>query len=449
MKLEGRIALGLDEFMLRLGHLKMLLGVLQKTHGNRARIARRLAETLTELVEVRGEDTQNLGAYLTRKKLCAVVHPDGSVTAPHPKARYSHLRVTLDALGRVTGIEGPRDGPLRVWFQDFSLADPRTASKVGAVTADTREISNKSGVSHLVDWASVLEIANKRLGLTATGRALATICGRQEAETEGSTASNPYVIGYESLALSWIMFMADGDVLARLISRLSKITSLGKADAIELVSELCNEMDAEARRGGSSASVTAVRAVRDFQRDLGIHSASRRAGPPSSTAWHRISSRLESLTDLGFLQKTDPSGARRDHDYYYRPTEALIRASASLGEAGSPSDWADNQLSEILAPASSERPSARSCGPELLEAVRLCLGPTGIHIDSFALVAATLALMHGKLLSPAEARERLRDLALGHPDIARLSRGYAGSRAEFASISVAKLDQVGASGFYR
>ncbi len=448
MKLEGRIALGLDEFMLRLGHLKVLTSILKRTYGNRARISRHLAEGLTQQVLVPEDELQDFGEYLAKKKLGVVVDENGKETPPHSKARYSHLRVSLDAKGGVAAVSQGQ-GPLKAWFQDVAIASRHTRSKVGAVTADTREISNKSGVSHLVDWALIAGIANRRLGLTAVGRALDIVCDRVASQPTGFVGANPYVIGPERIALAWMLFMADGDVLARLLIRLAALESLGKAEAMELIVEVYNDLRDQANRGDASVTVNSARAVRDFQKDLGLSSSIARRGKLTSTVWHRISSRLESLTDLGLLEKTDSAGTSRQFDYYYRPTDSLRKAAASLRDASSPTAWVNTQLAEALTSVgqgAAERAS-RDVGRELLMALKLSQGPTGVHIDSFTIVAASLASMNGASLAFAEARERLTGAALKHPEVIRLSRGYTGSGAEFASISLDRLEQLGPSVF--
>ena len=45
---EGRVLLGLDEFMLRLGHLKVLCGVAAQAGGSRSRVRRETVRTLTK-----------------------------------------------------------------------------------------------------------------------------------------------------------------------------------------------------------------------------------------------------------------------------------------------------------------------------------------------------------------------------------------------------------------
>lgn len=449
MRLEGRIALGLDEFMLRLGHLKVLTSILKKTYGNRARIARHLAETLTLPVPVGEDELRDFGEYLVKKRLCVVVDAGGTETPPHSKARYSHLRVTLDASNAVVSV-AQGQGPLKAWFQDLAIASRNTRSKVGAVTADTREITNKTGVSHLVDWALIAGIANRRLGLTAAGRALSIVCDQVAVKSTSSQGHNPYVIGPERLALAWLLFMTDGDVLTRLMIRLAALDGLGKTEAMELAVEIYKDLREEANRSGASVTVTSARAVRDFQKDLGLPSrASSRTEKLSSTVWHRVSSRLESLTDLGLLEKSDSAGTPRQFDYYYKPTDSLRNAVDHLQGAASPTEWVDVHLAEVLvfpAPMAADRASG-PVGRDVLDALRLCQGPTGVHIDSFAVVAASLALMNGNSVSLGESRERLIKAALKYPELIRLSRGYTGSRAEFASIALGKLEELGETAF--
>lgn len=446
MKLEGRIALGLDEFMLRLGHLKVLAPILAKTSGNRSRVARQLGEVLTAGVIIDAGSLREVGEYLARKKLCVVIRPDGSQVAPHPKARYSHLTAILGPDNYPLKIDS-RQGVATVWFQDHAIASGETRSKVGAVTADTTESSNKSGVSHLVDWAVIIGLANRRLGLTSIGRALSAVDRRLYVGGTGPMG-NPYIIGWERIAFAWLQFMADGDVLVRLIDHLSRVDSLTKSDAMELAVAIANEMRDEIGKG-SGGSVAAVRGAREFQRDLGISPGSRRrATKILSTAWHRMASRLESLTDIGLLEKLEPNGIPRQFDYYYRPTPALCAAAQSIGTSSTLVDWVETHLVSVLLATTSVSPSKdTSVKQELIEALGTCLGPTGIHIDSFAVVAATLAATGGKVLSLGEARRRLTNAAIERPEHVRLSRGYSGSRAEFASVIGGRPEDVGESLF--
>jgi hypothetical protein len=292
----------------------------------------------------------------------------------------------------------------------------------------------------LVDWGVVSGLANKRLGLTAMGRALSIVL-QELAARDRTSARNPYVIGHERIVFAFLLFMADGDVLTRLIMKMSKVESLTKTEAMALAVELYREMRAESVTRQSSATVVAMRAVRDFEKDLGLSArTSRPVRKLPSTIWHRMSSRLESLTDIGLVEKIDSKGMSREFEYYYRPTEALRVASQTLRTAIAPSEWVSNHLVETLCPASVTTESI-SLSAILVRALKLCTGPTGVHIDSFVIVAATLAAVDGLAISLASIRERLINAALRHPESLRLSRGFSGSRAEFASVILNKADE--------
>lgn len=434
MKLVGSVALGLDEFMLRLGHLKVLLPFVIKTSGNRARMSRCLAEALVAPTRIESLSRQAVAEYLFEKRLCTAVRADGS-SETRGKPRYPRLYVRLGESSRPDDVISEDTGPPTVWFQDFCLADPRCPSRVGAVTTDTREITNKSGVSHIVDWAAILGIANKRLNVTVPGRAFAALCSKV------SSGNNPYVLGPERLALAWFLFAVDGDVMTQLIMRFPNVGSVKKSDAIALATELAMEMRGRANSPGTSSH--AARGVRDMLEDFGLLHARRAAS--GRTVWHRISSRLESLVDLGFLEKVDARGAARPFDYLYRATPALLEARDGLTKVDSPIEWVESELPNVLTA------NARNddVSTELLDAVSLSMAPTGLHIDSFALVASGLAAHHGKKLSMAAARQQLVQLAMDQPDLVRLSRGYSGTRAEFASLDVPKLNKQGAGAFKR
>lgn len=428
MQPEGRVVLGLDEFMLRLGHLKILLTILAGTSGNRARITRRLAEELTRPVQVTKADAAHVADYLLKKGLCSVLDVSGNARHPRSGARYSQLAVQLDANNHPVEIKSPSSAP-EIWFQDWAISDPRTASKVGAVTVDTREITNKSGVSHLVDWAVVIGAANSRLGLTALGRTAARLTTLLRGD------ENPYVLGAERLAFAALLFTADGDVLLPLIIRTAGLRELTKATAVETM--LATASDLAAGRSDERSSNRATRAIQDLRKDLGETSSRRNRAAsrrPSSSVWHRVSSRLEALTDLGLMTKTDPSGKDRQYEYYYRATPALTAIAASAKSAASASDWTQKHLAQAFAPEGATI-GDEGCEAEFHAAATLVQGPTGIHIDSLAVAASTLALAQGKHLPLDQVRRRLTNLAGAKPGTIALSRGYSGSRAEFASIT--------------
>src|SRR5258708_39388176 len=118
---------------------------------------------------------------------------------------------------------GPAGETIVVWREDHLLADPGTPSKVGAVTVETRDITNKSGVSHLLDWALALEVLDHNLSPGTHGNVLHLVWKHESSKTG---ATNPYVILGQRLAFTWILFQSDGDMVKALLARFPTDRSL-------------------------------------------------------------------------------------------------------------------------------------------------------------------------------------------------------------------------------
>ena len=70
---EGSVLPGLDEFMLRLGHLKVLCSVIAAGDGTWRRINRAAGELLNSQVPVDFDTDASVAEYLYRKRLCRVM----------------------------------------------------------------------------------------------------------------------------------------------------------------------------------------------------------------------------------------------------------------------------------------------------------------------------------------------------------------------------------------
>src|SRR5262245_37819474 len=95
--LEARMISGLDAFMLRLGHLKVLCRSACDVGGIWHRINRDASERLTTLVEYPHEWEPELANYLNRKRLC-VVESNGEEEREDSskKLRYPTIVVEVD-----------------------------------------------------------------------------------------------------------------------------------------------------------------------------------------------------------------------------------------------------------------------------------------------------------------------------------------------------------------
>lgn len=444
---EGRAIAGLDEFMLRLGHLSVISHLVARHGGSRERLARSLVKYLTKSMPVAVSARSQLAVYLYAKHLSAVRDSAGSSSAARAKARYPKLTVVLDDnrvprdLEAVDAGEGPE-----VWLQDFFLSRESLPSRIGAVTIDAEAFGSKTGVSHLLDWSQLTGLVNTRWSLTAIGRAVNALSFRTTVSNEElEEGHNPYELGPERLALGWAVFNHDADVLFRLMARLNTASSVNKQAAVEIVGEVAHELLSDLRALGGHANMRVTRAVKDFCADVigGPEQRSRSGG----SAWHRVSSRLETLTDLGFLSKDGIDGSRRDFEYYYRPTPLMAVACREIEAHDNAIDWLDGALAGLLFPAASTRVSDGDLCAAMAEAWNMNAGPTGVHIDALSVTTASIACWNGMVVSVADVRRRMGDLALSRGDIFSVTRGYSGTRAELATGRSSDLQRLGSSAF--
>src|SRR5688572_24136556 len=133
---DGRIAPGLDEFMLRLGQLSTLAHVASFITRRFTRLERDFGEFICRPTFVAEEANAHVAKYLLAKNLCPtaiVATPDSS------RARSSYRYPDLELFrNNVTGhpefrVRNRGDGPVTVWWQDWCLSSPEMESCVGAV----------------------------------------------------------------------------------------------------------------------------------------------------------------------------------------------------------------------------------------------------------------------------------------------------------------------------
>jgi hypothetical protein len=437
--LEGRLLAGLDEFMLRLGHVKVLCAAATENRGSSSRIVREAAALLTRPVRVPEESMPAVTTYLLEKRLC----PMSAETAGGSRQsayRYPDLLI-------VEGSSGPRlastQGDARIWWQDLCLAHPQVRSRVGAITVTKGKSGSKTGLSHIYDWSSSLDLITSVGELTPEGRLLARLA---EPGAPQSFVGNPYVIGSERIVLAFQFLSADFDVFCRLATRIVQRNAvIRKADGTRLFAETIQQIADEADH---ARHLTSGRQFRISQHLRDLETAVRRAGVrtgelwSSSTAWHRTASRLESYVDLGLLQK-GVGGDHEKYEYVYYRTDALERCVATFASASSAEDWLESQLASCLFGAS--EPRGLLDAEELRQLVRRITAalerPTApLPITALSLGLSWLKADAGETLSVGEARRSIEELARREPELARLSRGHSGERAEFVSFGSLEVD---------
>jgi len=433
---EGRVLSGLDEFMLRGGHLIVLTRVAHDMGASWRRIHRELAKVLSGNVVVSGAENADVAEYLAEKKLCRnASSKSGSYNEDN--LRYPHLEVLRLSSGRLEVRHIAPGSEVEVTWQDRNLADRRVRSRVGAITWNAKA-GSKTGLSHVTDWAELLELVNGAGQLSPVGRLIATLTGATNLKYE---EWNPYVFGHEKIFLAYEYFRRDFDIFARFAPRLVEANRLTKARSQELfvlaLMEACK--DAEKSRTISSRQKFELhRQLRDLERSA---RRSDKKTVETSTGWHRAASRLETYTDLGLLEKAKDA-EKEKYQYIYYPTDQLKKAVETLNKSKSADSWLYQHLSEVIlqTQAAGESPSSKSVVADLSEIVRaLSLPTTLLPIYCLALGLVYLHARRGNSISLQQARDALEALPSHEPDIARLARGREGTRAEFLSVNLRKV----------
>jgi hypothetical protein len=439
IQVEGRVLAGLDEFMLRIGHLAALARVALEMGASWRRIERELADILSKLVDVDGSSNLDVARYLAEKKLCKAPRAKAA-TSQETDVRYPDLEVYRSEKGDLT-VRTMKEGAVKVSWQDRNLAHPDVRSRVGAITWSAKA-GSKTGLSHVRDWAQLLEVVNASGQLSPTGRLLVTLTGSNAVPYEHW---NPYLLGHERLFFAFEYFRRDLDIFSRFAPKLlQERPPLTKATCQGLFVAVLGETAKDAERSkliSPREKFELHKQMRDLERSA--RRADRRIGE-TSTAWHRAASRLEMLTDFGLLEKSR-ADEKEKYQYVYYPTKLLEHAVSSLRESATAEAWIYQHLAGIIFGV--EIPFEQEFGepvlPHLSQIVRaLSLPTTLLPIHSLALGLTYLRASEGHYISLQQSRSALESLPLQEPGVARLARGREGTRAEFLSVNLRKVTPV-------
>jgi hypothetical protein len=439
IRLEGRALEGLDEFMLRVGHLKVLCLVGEEFGGSRHQLERELAEALTAPTAVTGPDQPFVADYLLKKRLCREEVTTSRVEAREESAyRYPDLAIAPRPDGSIAVRDTAAPGKTpTVWFQDWCLAAEGVQSAVGAVTVEAKSGSS-TGVAHVADWAERLDLITRSGQLTAEGHLLAALTS---GSLTGVKQQNPYLILDDRILLMWLVARGDTDVFSRFVAALAgQEQVIQKRAGAELFLRVMRGLVEEAEQCTDLSTRQAFHLSNQLRE---LERAARRAPqnrPIASTVWHRASSRLETYVDLGLLQKGSKSSNEK-YEYVYARTPLIEQICASLNEATTIGEWCELRMVESLLGAQTRqeplsREEFRAVLPTVVSAVK---SPAALPLDVMAVGLATRLASDGSAVSIDLARRSLEVLAREHSDIARLSRGSAGQRAEYINIELRRL----------
>lgn len=435
IQLEGRTTADVDEFMLRLGHVKTVCWRAVEADGVRHRLERDLAEVLTNATEVPAAAVGWVGQYLLKKRLCrvnAAPKEDGE-----SGRRYDNLILEVEngQARALRDVEAPTSPPA-IWWQDWCLAQPGVRSHLGSVGVGTKS-SSKTPISHIVDWAGTLGLLSRSGQPSSEAHLLAELSFGILAEDQND---NPYIIGAESAVLLSSIAQEDSDIFTRLLSRLAQYPGvLDKGAAADCFMETVEALDDEAdsaRYLTPRQSFQLTGQLRDLKRAAHRSKSSKAV---NSTVWHRTASRMESYVDLGFLRK----GAGSDDDkfkYVYEKTPLLTRVVESFDAVDTIDEWLEWKMAECLYGVSTKEPlgrdELRTVLPRLVAAIR---SPAAVPINALALGIVVLASKQGRPIHLGTARESIERLAKEHEDVGRLARGSSGQRSEYVNLNLRKL----------
>ena len=434
--LTGQSLSNLDEFKLRLGHLSLLCDAAVNDGRSLYRLEQGLKVRLTLPRQIDDEDHDRVGFYLSRKKLCEEVRDGKKVKPTNP--RYPDITVEKGEDGKFK-IEPSETGDIpEIWFQDYCLSDPRVSSRTGATTV-TGKSGSKTGLSHIIDWGVELGLISK----SGQPSSLTSIIAHQVGSSDVlDQINNPYFLGSERIAIAYAYFNADFDVFQQLIQFLAEQNGwISRDDAraiyVETIERLVRTVE-ESSRVPTKISNQIYSLWRDIDKAA---KRARKDVAKTSTAWHRASSRFETLTDLGLLKKI---GSEEDHRYEYRylVDDSLRLAAASLSQNESASEWLeDNTVSAVYG---YEHPEAKFEKPQLLSALVDALKPirrptSPLPMSSLA-ISVSIQMANSDVFVPlSKIKKTVRELAMERPDAVKLTKGVTIQSEGMVSIYPTKL----------
>lgn len=432
---------GLDEFMLRLGHLKVLCHIVTVGGGSWRRINQEAAEILKSPTKIDFDTDPSVAEYLFRKGLCRFTTTKNDRPQTKPTCRYPDILVhQIDSRSIEFGEFEEFGSSSSIWWQDYCLANPGLRSTVGAVTTDARS-GSKTGFSHICDWAISLDLIAKNGQILPSGRLISPT--HRLGEDQEIFASNPYLLGSEVIVIAFAYLVQDMDIFSRLLPKIvSANQPLTRGSCGYLFVEALDEAVSD---GEQSRRLSAGGQQKIFRQLRDLEKAARRSGRSvgeTSTAWHRAASRFETYVDLGLLDKAR-RGNEEKFKYVYYANDASKLAAETLKSSQSSEQWIDDHLSAtVFGSAVQEQDLDES---ELLAilpriAKQLSLPTRLLPIDSVVLGIVRDAYEMGICLSISRARDDIENLARNRSDLARLSRGSRGSKAEYVSLDVKAME---------
>jgi hypothetical protein len=377
----------LTVFKSRLGIGNLALNLTGFGHQPEAALLRKLRTVLQEKcnLSLKDSDVASVFEYLLEKRLVGQSHRTKGRYTGYVLERTDHRWAARDRAGKELA-------EISVYLTDVWLADPTVASTIGVPTPDNAE--------EVLEFAFQLRLLSRSKNTwTAAAQLIAGL--RNESADESQPAENPFLLRLEAPALLRQVIASDGLVMREVIRSLcdERDDTLVKRDA---VSARFNEAIKRAVVAAKELPVSPpdLRVLQEFMALIERSSASgtgrrvargqgrsvqKSAGP--GVLEHRLSPRLEWLTDLGYLTK---DGIQKN-SFEYRITPQLRSLLADLDEGFGFDDWpevvATSQWRTNPVWASARATSTRSRRAAISRAYALMhrrIGPAPLREVTFA-----------------------------------------------------------------
>jgi hypothetical protein len=322
----------LTVFKSRLGLVNVVLGVTGFANQSAPTVIRKVRQTLEakEELDVTSREERHVFQYLVDKKL----------VGGEPRAKGRYAGYTLE--GRETSwlATNKRGGTstLPVYKTDIWMAAPEMPSTIGVPTPDNAE--------EVVELAVQLKLISKTTNTwTSAGQTITTL---RNLVATGDDDDNPFVLGAEAAALLRQVVEADGVMLRAMVPfLLENGPAITRPQVAEAFGSIVDKAVAETKQ--MRIAPMQMRDVFAFQRLIGeqtqklqkAREKAREQGRAQSRApgvlEHRVSPRLEWLTDLGYLTK---EGLPKN-GFEYRATDALRHLNETMSAFDLDERWAD------------------------------------------------------------------------------------------------------------
>ncbi len=311
----------LTVFRSRLGLANLLISLTGFTHQPVEALQRRLRQVVEKRDELRLGDTVNDGifSYLVDKTLIS--------STVRKSGRYQGY--SLSKAKGTWACQSARGGcldALPVYLVDKWMSDPRLRSTVGAPTPDN--------AGEIVEFGYQLRLVTRSKNTwTAAGHLASAL--RESTTWSEAESTNPFLLGLEMPALLRQIVDTDGLMLREVLREVIDLQPKFTRD--ELAGRFGRVVDrAVAAARARRVNPADFRKIRDFATQ--VHKTLSRRGKMSKGPGlleHRVSPRLEWLTDLGYLSKAGLA----NNGFEYRVEPAALGLIESLDDLGGSDRW--------------------------------------------------------------------------------------------------------------